>query len=248
MSKPPYKPEYKTAMADAILNRELIEGLHDLVKTKYSLPKEAAAKSAFVPGSAAAGGMPPAQDPSADPSMAMMGAAPPMDPAMMDPAMMGGAPPMDPMMGGAPPMDPMMGGAPPMDPAAGGAPPPPGGDTEMMRQIIREELANLGNAGDAGKPKGAGKAQDVVMQEIAGMKKALVALMNQMGAHLPPDFMLPPEEQGQEQMPQPDMGKTASPAWAATADAMRAPAPTLRETMKKNATNAEVILTLMNRR
>ena len=46
------------------------------------------------------------------------------------------------MAGGAPPMDPsMMGAAPPMDPAAAGMPPAGGDPMEMLRQVVREEIA-----------------------------------------------------------------------------------------------------------
>jgi hypothetical protein len=92
---------------------------------------------------AAMGGMP--MDP------AMMGGAPPMDPAAMggDPAAMGGAP-MDPAaMGGMPPMDPaMMGG----DPAAMGGEPPPGQIT-MSAQEFTEILQTLVGAVGGAKPK-----------------------------------------------------------------------------------------------
>jgi hypothetical protein len=132
------------------------------------------------------------------------GAAPPMDPAMMDPAMMGGAPPMDPaMMGGAPPMDPammdpammgmdpaMMGmdpammdpammGAPVEDPAAAGTP------ITLTLEDLRTVLKEIegGEAPGEEEPKRATNKQ--IMEELSNVREMLTALAAAQGIQLP---------------------------------------------------------------
>ena len=140
-------------------------------------------KAAFVPSSdpSMGGGAPP-MDPS------MMGGMPPMDPSMMGgaPGGMppGGAPPMDPsMMGGAPPMDPsMMGGAPPAPPA-----PPAGGDmagmTQMMRDIVAEEVKKAigGDTGNSPNGKATGKPKIDIGAKLANIELFLAKVGDALG-------------------------------------------------------------------
>lgn len=178
---------YNTRIADEILEEQI---------KADNMVQNLLEKLAFVPGSEAAGGIPPAMDP----SQQLNPGAPPMDPAMM-----GGMPPgMDPaMMGGAPPMDPaMMGGAPPMDPAMMGGPPPgmtpemqPPLTPEVVAQIVDERLANAGNAGNAGKSKGGGGKANLE-QELREIKQLLGYLMKQENKSIPPDFLLGDEASG----------------------------------------------------
>ncbi len=147
-------------------------------------------KRAFVPTGPGA----PAADPAATAGGAPPGAsppgAPPMDPAAagMPP---GAAPPMDPaaaQMGAAP-------AAPPMDPAAaqmgGAAPapaPPAGGfDPEMIRSIIREEMAANGGGGQ--KPKVPKITPEQAFTEAMRTRKMLTHMMGFMGIGLPPDIL-----------------------------------------------------------
>ena len=127
------------------------------------------------------------------------GGAPPMDPA----AMMGGAPPgMVP--GAAPPMDPSamagMGAMPmgaPADPASqwgAGSPPapppsPPGGiDPEMIRSIIREEIASA-ISGNQHKSKGSKITPEQMYQEALRTRKLLTHMFGLMNWGLPPDIL-----------------------------------------------------------
>ena len=124
-----------------------------------------------------------------DPAMMAGGGAPPMDPAMG-----GGAPPMDPAMaGGAPPMDPMAGGAPPM----GGEPPAPGGGSEDIRAIIKEELAASGLTGAGGStetPTGKIKPKIDVNVELLQIKKMLARLSDALGINIPAADMVATED------------------------------------------------------
>jgi hypothetical protein len=95
---------------------------------------------------------------------AMMGGAPPMDPAMMDPAMMDPA-----MMGGAPPAE---------DPAAGGAVTV---SLDDLRALMKE--MDAGGPEDPDKPKRATNAQ--IMDEVAALKDSLAAIAAAMGIQLP---------------------------------------------------------------
>lgn len=114
--------------------------------------------------------------------------APPMDPAMMGgmpPMPPGGAPPMDPaMMGGAPPMDPaMMGGAPPMPPA----PPAGAGDvsgmTQMMRDIVAEEVKKAigGDTGNSPNGKATGKPKIDIGAKLANIELFLAKVGDALG-------------------------------------------------------------------
>lgn len=142
---------------------------------------------------------------------AMMGGAPPMDPAMMgappmDPAMMGmppgGAPPMDPaMMGGAPPMDPAMmgmppGGAPPMDPAMMGMPPvapPPGGAAPPPA-----DPAAAGDPAAAEGKKSKKQQSDEIMQKLLtsmyNLQVQMAAIMKKINVEIPAEALIMPPD------------------------------------------------------
>lgn len=116
---------------------------------------------------------------------AQQGAAPP--PAGMDPAMMGGAPPMDPAMMGMDPammgMDPaMMGG----DPAAMGMEDPAAAGTpitltlEDLQQVVQELT------GGGGEEEGSKRATNKqIMEELSLVKEQLSAIAAAQGIQLP---------------------------------------------------------------
>jgi len=144
---------------------------------KYTMDKEA-----FVP----------AGDPAMTGADPAAGGAPPMDPAMMDPAMAGGAPPMDPAM-----MDPaMMGGAPPMDPA-------------MMQPIIDQAVqaalaAQGGGAAGAGAGAGGAKAPKVdIGAELKDLKQQQAKIMDVLGITMTPSEVYS-DEQPEEAAPAPE--------------------------------------------
>ena len=155
-------------------------------------------KTAFVPPGGGALPMDPAAMMGGAPP-GMVPGAPPMDPA----AMMGGAPPgMAP--GAAPPMDPSamagMGAMPmgaPADPASqwgAGSPsapplPSPGGiDPEMLRSIIREEIAAIAS-GNSSKSKGSKITPEQMYQEALRTRKLLTHMFGLMNWGLPPDIL-----------------------------------------------------------
>lgn len=144
----------------------------------------------------------PLQDPSQMGGAPPGGAPPGMPPGGMPPGMPpGGMPPgmpMDPSQGGGgvPPSPPGPSPVPPgAAPASGGEPPPPspspapssgGTDPEMLRMMIREELAN---SGGGGKPKGEGKVPKFdpaqTHAEVVKMKRILIHLMSVNGVDVP---------------------------------------------------------------
>lgn len=148
-------------------------------------------KLAFVPGGdpAAMGAAPPGGAPPMDPA-AMAGAAPP--PPAADPAAAAaGAPP-------APPADPAAAqpgaGAPP---APAPAPPAGGMDPEMIRSIIREEMAQGGAGGQ--KPKGPKITPEQMYQESVRTRKMITHMFGLMNWGLPPDILnddIPNDQQG----------------------------------------------------
>ena len=152
----------------------------NLQKRLFGLQNEYAAlkeirKSAFM----AAPPMPQGPPPPMDPAMAQggappMGGMPPVDPATgmpMDPAMMGGAPPMDPAMGGMPPVDPATGM--PMDPAAAGGAPPeaPAITPEIVDQILGllEEM---------------GQGMEAMKQQLTQLQQGTESALQEMGDQL----------------------------------------------------------------
>ena len=109
--------------------------------------------------------------PSGDPSMG--GGAPPMDPSMMGGAP-GGAPP------GAPPMDPsMMGGAPPAPPAG----PDMASMTQMMRDVVAEEVKKAlgGDTGNSPNGKATGKPKIDIGAKLANIELFLAKVGDALG-------------------------------------------------------------------
>ena len=162
-----------------------------------------------------------------DPSM-MQGqaGAMPMDPSMMQAQMGGGGMPMDPAMmqaqmgGGAMPMDPSMmqgqGQPTPADVAAamqggGGGGAMPGGDVEMLKQVIREVLEEMG----VGKKKGGEKEElNAKLDEILQSLRMLLNVQGLGGMVPPPQAPSQPagmEAMGPTQTPPGGMTPTEEP-------------------------------------
>ena len=128
---------------------------------KYTMDKEA-----FVP----------AGDPAMTGADPAAGGAPPMDPAMMDPAMMGGAPPMDPAM---------------MQP--------------IIDQAVQAALAAQGGgAAGAGAGAGGAKAPKVdIGAELKDLKQQQAKIMDVLGITMTPSEVYS-DEQPEEAAPAPE--------------------------------------------
>jgi hypothetical protein len=177
--------------SDMIDHKLLKEARENIQKEAFNpMTPEAQAAAAQQGAAPPPPGSAPPMDPAMmDPAMAGMPMDPamagmPMDPAMMDPAMMGGAPPMDPAMAGMPMdpamMDPAMMGAPVEDPAAAGTPVTL--TLEDLRTVMKEIGGGEGPEAE-GEPKRATNKQ--IMEELTSVREMLSALAAGMGIQLP---------------------------------------------------------------